>query len=65
MGQESKRVCLRLPASLVDRADFIARNTDAGPVKNRSSAFRAALETWLPAQEKELVERGILPKKTR
>lgn len=61
---KSKRISARLPASLIARADYVARNTD-GAVKNRSAALRAALEAWLPGQEERLQELGILPKKTR
>lgn len=57
-------VSARLPASLVDRADYVARNT-TGPVKNRSLALQAALEAWLPGQELELTRLGILEKKAR
>lgn len=65
MVEESKMASLRLPAALLVRLDFIARNTDAGPVKNRSAAVRAAIEAWLPGQEKELESRGVLSKKAR
>jgi Arc/MetJ-type ribon-helix-helix transcriptional regulator len=62
--RKSLMVSVRLPAALVARADYVARNTD-GEVKNRSSALRAALENWLPGQEDRLRELGILAKKTR
>lgn len=57
-------VSVRLPAALVARADYIARNTD-GEIKNRSAALRVALETWLPGQEERLVQLGVLSKKAR
>lgn len=57
-------VSVRLPASLVARADFIARNTD-GDIKSRSAALQAALEGWLPEQERKLETLGVLPKKAR
>jgi len=55
-------VSARLPAALVARADYVARNTE-GEVKNRSAAVQAALEAWLPGQETQLQELGIMPKK--
>lgn len=55
-------VSARLPAALVARADFVARNTD-GDIKNRSAALQAALEEWLPEQEQRLVELGVITKK--
>ncbi len=57
-------VSVRLPAALVARADFVARNTD-GDIKSRSAALHAALEGWLPGQESRLMELGVLAKKTR
>jgi len=62
--RKSKMVSVRLPVALVDRADYVARNTD-GDCKNRSIAVRMALETWLPLQEQQLEALGILPKKAR
>lgn len=66
MGSERKStmVSVRLPAALVARADYIARNHE-GDIKNRSTAIRAALEGWLPGQEERLVQLGIMPKKAR
>lgn len=55
---------MRLPAALVARADFVARNTD-GEAKNRSAVLQAALEEWLPKQEQRLEVLGILSKKAR
>lgn len=62
--RKSTRISARLPASLVARADFVARNTD-GEVRNRSAALQAALETWLPGEEDKLRELGLLAKKAR
>lgn len=62
--KKSIMVSLRLPALLVARADFVARNTD-GEAKNRSIALRIALEEWLPKQEQRLEQLGVLPKKVR
>ena len=55
MGSERKAtmVSARLPASLVARVDFITKNTE-GDVRSRSAALQAALEHWLPEQEKAL-----------
>lgn len=64
MERKSTMVSVRLPAALVARADYIARNT-TGDIKNRSAALRAALESWLPVQEQELINLGVLQKKTR
>lgn len=58
-------VSFRLPAALVARVDFVARNIDSEAVKDRSKALQAAVEGWLPAQEERLRELGILPKKAR
>lgn len=58
-------ISVRLPPALVARVDFVARNTDSGPVENRSSAVRAAIESWLPAQEDRLEKAGVIQKKTR
>jgi metal-responsive CopG/Arc/MetJ family transcriptional regulator len=67
MGPERKTsmVSVRLPAALVARVDYVARNIDSETVKNRSTAVHAALETWLPSQERRLEDLGILPKKAR
>lgn len=54
----------RVPVTLVDRVDFVARNIDSEVVKNRSTALRQALEAWLPGQEDRLRELGVLAKKT-
>lgn len=61
MGTERKAtmVSARLPAGLVARVDYVARNTDTEGVKNRSTALQAALESWLPGQENRLRELGL------
>ncbi len=51
--RKTRMISVRLPAALVARADFVARNTD-GEIKNRSLAVLAALEDWLPKQEQRL-----------
>lgn len=58
-------VSARLPVVLVERVDYVTRNTDSQTVDNRSTAVRAALEAWLPGQEQRLVELGVLAKKAR
>ena len=63
--KKSLMVSARLPAGLVERVDFVTRNTDSESVKNRSTAVRAALEGWLPGQEQRLVDLGIITKKVR
>ncbi len=62
MAEERKSVMIsgRLPAALVDRVDYVARNIDSDTVKNRSTALRAALEAWLPGCEDRLRELGVL-----
>lgn len=46
-------VSARLPEALVSRMDYVVRNSD-GAAKNRSAAFRIALEQWLPAEERRV-----------
>lgn len=58
-------VSARLPAGLVTRLDFVARNTDTEGVKNRSTAVLVALESWLIGQEQRLETLGVIPKKSR
>lgn len=67
MSPERKSVMIsaRVPSSLVERADFVARNIDNDTVKNRSAAVQAALESWLPEQEERLVKLGVPPPKTK
>lgn len=62
--RKTRTVTARLPGSLVERMDFVTRNT-SGDVRNRSIAVQTAIEGWLPEQEKILETLGILPKKTR
>jgi hypothetical protein len=65
MAKERKtaRVSARLPASLVDRADFVARN-DA-TVRNRNTAIERALADWLPKREQGLIQLGLTPPHTK
>lgn len=63
--RKSIMVSARVPTALVVRVDFIVRNIDTESVKNRSAALQAALEAWLPSQEKRLEDLGIIPKKAR
>lgn len=66
MATERKTmVSARLPAALVARVDFVARNIDSEHVKNRSVAIEIALQEWLPKQEQRLEQLGVLPKKAR
>lgn len=68
MGEERKSVMVsgRLPAVLVERLDYVTRNTDTGPTINRTGALRASLEKWLPEQERQIQERlGGAAKKVR
>lgn len=58
-------VSVRLPTALIARVDFVARNTDAVGIKNRSTALFSAVEAWLPGQERRLEELGLIAKKTR
>lgn len=58
-------ISARLPSKLIERADFVARNTTAEATRNRSAVIQTALEDWLPKQESELEKAGILPKKGR
>lgn len=61
-------VSARLPASLVARVDFLTKNTE-GDLRSRSAALQAALEHWLPEQERVLEKRleqlGVTSKKVR
>lgn len=64
MDDERKiMVSVRLPANLFDRLDFVARNTDARGIKNRSTAVMAAIVAWLPKHEERLVTLGLTPPK--
>lgn len=63
--RKSMMVSARVPLAVISRVDFVVRNIDSDTVKNRSAALLAALEAWLPGQEKRLEELGIIPKKAR
>jgi hypothetical protein len=54
--RKATMVSARLPASLVARVDFVAKNTE-GDIRSRSAALQAALEAWLPEQERTLEKR--------
>ena len=66
--RKATMVSARLPASLVARVDFLTKNTEGDP-RSRSAAFQAALEHWLPEQERVLELRleklGVTSKKVR
>lgn len=63
--RKTARISARLPAALVVRADFVARN-DVSVPGSRSAVLQAALEAWLPGQEKKLEDLlGPSPKKAR
>lgn len=60
MNDEPKvMVTVRLPPDVLDRVDFIARNTDKETIAHRSDAIRVAIEEWLPKEEKHLMGLGI------
>ena len=61
--KKSTMISARLPETLVQRLDYVARNTDNEAVTNRSTGLRAALEAWLPGCEDRLRELGVLAKK--
>lgn len=63
--RKSTMVSARVPAAVVARVDFVVRNIDSEAVNNRSAALLAALEAWLPGQERRLEELGIITKKAR
>lgn len=66
--RKATMVSARLPASLVARVDFLTKNTE-GDLRSRSAALQAALEHWLPEQERVLEKRleqlGVTSKKVR
>lgn len=64
MGPEKKTmISIRLPAALVVRLDYVARNTEVEWVRNRSTAAHAAINDWVNSQEERLRVLGVLPKK--
>ena len=63
--RKSKRLNARVPEGLVNRLDFVVRNTEGDDTRNRSAAVCTALAWWLAAKESELETRGVLPKKAR
>lgn len=64
--RKTTMISARLPGPLVERVDYVTRNTE-GDVTNRSEAVREALEGWLPGQEREIEGRlgASSQKKTR
>lgn len=57
-------VSARVPSSLVERVDYVLRNTMPEDARNRSSAIGKALERWTVEQETILEKLGIkAPKK--
>jgi hypothetical protein len=58
-------ISARVAPSLVERTDYVVRNTDDDAVRTRSQAVARALETWVGEQEKELRRLGVIPEKTR
>lgn len=65
LERKTKRIDARMPPALIARVDFVVRNINNEAVRNRSAAFLAALEAWIPGQEDKLRELGILAKKAR
>lgn len=63
--RKDTRVCARLPKTLMERVDYVVRNSEPEQVKNRSTALQLALLAWLPTEEKRLMQLGVLPKKAR
>lgn len=53
----------RLPADLVERVDFVARNSEDPNMVTRSAAVHDALNKWLPEQERRLTALGLTPPK--
>jgi len=64
-GRKSTMISARVPTPLVERVDYVTRNTEGGAT-DRSTAVREALQQWLPEQEREIGERlGASQKKVR
>lgn len=63
--RKNRRINARVPDALLARVDFVVRNLDSTAVKNRSTAFLAAIEAWLLTQEEQLEKLGISSKKAR
>jgi predicted DNA-binding protein len=53
-------ISLRLPAGLVNRLDYAARNTDERQA-TRSSEIQEAIELWLRGREDQLRKLGLEP----
>ena len=66
MSLESKlMISARLPITLVERVDFVARNIDSDVLATRSAVLLAALEFWLPSAEDRLRALGVVPPKRK
>lgn len=63
MNGKSTMISARFPKDLVDRVDFVARNTQDPDVTTRSAAVLDAVSRWLPEQEKKLTALGLTPPK--
>jgi len=60
-----RTVSIRLPLGLVERLDFVVRNSDSDTLTDRSRAILAAVRAWLPAQEDQLRKLGLTPPEGR
>lgn len=65
VGAKGTTVSARMPKALVERVDFVVRNSEPEAIRNRSTALQLALEAWLPSEETRLSNLGLLPKKAR
>ena len=64
LAMSSKRklmISARMPADLIKRVDFVARNIDSDALATRTMVITAAVESWLPEAEKRLCELGVPP----
>jgi predicted DNA-binding protein len=53
-------ISVRLHAGLVDRLDYVVRNTDECKA-TRSSEIQEAIEVWLRSREDQLRKLGLEP----
>jgi len=59
-------VSARLSPLLLERLEYVAKNTDTDGINNRTDCIAAALIAWLPGQEKRVGELlGTSQKKSR
>lgn len=65
-GRKSTMISARLRTPLIDRVDYVTKNTK-GAATSRTSAIREALENWLPGEELDIQQRlgTSAPKKLR